>query len=209
MSEYTLPQIRLYAEIAHEGQKRKNSGEPYINHPIMVMEMLKIWGVNDKDVLAAALLHDTVEDTHVTIDEIREVANDRVASIVDELTIVADNRIQKAVEIAKFKDKSPEAVLIKVADRICNIFDFAITCQENTIEYYEAGFPIFKSFVGKKSGIVSLFGDEVFDEAYRCYYNFAKNFIASFQDFLSEVNCFSTAYFLNRNINDKSAIDLL
>lgn len=70
-----------FARKAHFGQTRKNSDEPYVNHPIEVMEIVSTM-TDDKNVLTAAVLHDTVEDTDVTLEEIRERFGDRVAELV-------------------------------------------------------------------------------------------------------------------------------
>ena len=72
------------AEEAHRGQKR-NSGEPYINHCLAVAQILAEMRV-PPEVLAAGLLHDTVEDTTVTLNDIRNDFGDVVASLVDEVT---------------------------------------------------------------------------------------------------------------------------
>ena len=72
------------AERAHEGQKRK-SGEPYITHPIAVAQILADLGIGPKTV-AAALLHDTVEDTAYTLDQVRADFGDEIAMLVDGVT---------------------------------------------------------------------------------------------------------------------------
>ena len=77
-----------FAAIKHKDQRRKNkSAVPYINHPIGVAKILTSEGkVTDPIVLQAALLHDTVEDTDTTIEEIRDAFGDKVQSIVAEVT---------------------------------------------------------------------------------------------------------------------------
>src|SRR5258708_14337827 len=72
------------AEEAHHGQKR-NSGEPYINHCLAVAQILAELRV-PPEVLAAGLLHDTVEDTSVTLPEVRRDFGDAIASLVDGVT---------------------------------------------------------------------------------------------------------------------------
>jgi GTP pyrophosphokinase len=72
------------AEQAHEGQKRV-SGEPYINHCVAVAAILAEYGV-PPTVIAAALLHDIVEDTPVTLDQIRKDFGDEIARLVDGVT---------------------------------------------------------------------------------------------------------------------------
>jgi GTP pyrophosphokinase len=70
------------AKKAHEGQKRK-SGEPYINHPVAVEKIIhEEWGIEDETIRIVALLHDTVEDTDLTLDEIRNEFGEEVATLV-------------------------------------------------------------------------------------------------------------------------------
>ena len=73
-----------FARAAHKGQKRM-SGEDFIVHPIAVMKILEEWGM-DEDTVIAGVLHDTVEDTSVTISEIREKFGENVAFLVDGVT---------------------------------------------------------------------------------------------------------------------------
>src|SRR3954469_6212420 len=72
------------AEKAHDGQKRR-SGEPYITHPLAVAQILAELGLGAKAV-AAALLHDTVEDTEYSLDMVRHDFGDEVAMLVDGVT---------------------------------------------------------------------------------------------------------------------------
>ena len=72
------------AEQAHDGQKRK-SGEPYITHPVAVAQILADLGIGPKTI-AAALLHDTVEDTDYTLDQVRADFGDEIAMLVDGVT---------------------------------------------------------------------------------------------------------------------------
>ena len=73
-----------FATKAHEGQLRK-SGDPYIVHPLAVMQILKDWGM-DEDTCIAGVLHDTVEDTDVTLEDIRREFGETVAFLVDGVT---------------------------------------------------------------------------------------------------------------------------
>ena len=79
-----------FATKAHEGQKRK-SGEPYIVHPKAVMETLIEWGM-DEDTVIAGVLHDTVEDTEVTLDDVKKEFGESVAFLVDGVTKIGKAR---------------------------------------------------------------------------------------------------------------------
>jgi (p)ppGpp synthase/HD superfamily hydrolase len=75
-----------FAAEAHAGQERKGDGSPYIAHPTEVARLLDAEGVADDDLLAATFLHDVVEDTEHTIDEIHERFGAEVARIVAAMT---------------------------------------------------------------------------------------------------------------------------
>ncbi|MBQ3468352.1 bifunctional (p)ppGpp synthetase/guanosine-3',5'-bis(diphosphate) 3'-pyrophosphohydrolase [Candidatus Saccharibacteria bacterium] len=75
---------------AHEGQFRK-SGDPYISHPLAVMKIVEDWGM-DEDTVVAAVLHDTVEDTDITLDDIKNEFGEQVAFLVDGVTKLGNAR---------------------------------------------------------------------------------------------------------------------
>lgn len=115
-----------FAAKYHRHQQRKNAERtPYVNHPIRVALNLARAGVTDDDVLVAALLHDTVEDTTATIEDVRAAFGDRVASIVAEVTddksLPKDER--KRLQIVNAPHKSAEAKLVKLADKLDNLGD--------------------------------------------------------------------------------------
>lgn len=78
------------AKKAHEGQSRK-TGEPYIVHPLAVKKILEEWGM-DEDTIIAGILHDTVEDTPLTLDDIRKEFGESVAFLVDGVTKLSTAR---------------------------------------------------------------------------------------------------------------------
>ena len=112
------------AEKAHRGQKRK-SGEPYITHPVAVSQILADLGIGPRGI-AAALLHDTVEDTDYTLDELRADFGDEVALLVDGVTKLdklkygdsAQAETVRKMVIAMSKDL--RVLIIKLADRLHN-----------------------------------------------------------------------------------------
>ncbi|BAU32232.1 RelA/SpoT family protein [Microcella alkaliphila] len=112
------------AENAHEGQTRK-SGEPYITHPLAVAQILAELGLGVKT-LAAALLHDTVEDTDYTLDQLRVEFGDEVAMLVDGVTKLdkvkygdsAQAETVRKMIVAMSKDI--RVLVIKLADRLHN-----------------------------------------------------------------------------------------
>ena len=80
-----IDQAIRFAASAHKDMTRKGNEQPYIFHPLEVLNLVSMMTLDD-DVLCAAVLHDTVEDTPVTAGEIRELFGDRVAALVALLT---------------------------------------------------------------------------------------------------------------------------
>lgn len=114
-----------FAAEKHRKQRRKDAeASPYINHPIELANVLANEGnVTDIDILCAAVLHDTLEDTETTAEELREIFGERITAIIIDLTddksLPYDVRKQKQIEHAP--DCLPEARLVKLADKICNL----------------------------------------------------------------------------------------
>lgn len=90
MSKKRIEHAIKFATEAHNGQKRK-SGDPYIVHPLAVMKILEDWGM-DEDTVIAGVLHDTVEDTEVTLDDIKNEFGESVAFLVDGVTKLSKAR---------------------------------------------------------------------------------------------------------------------
>lgn len=116
-----------YAAIKHRDQRRKDQFKsPYINHPIDVVNWLVLAGYeNDQELLAAAVLHDTIEDTGTSYEELATVFGKDIADIVMECT---DNK--KLDKITRKKEQikhaaviSKKAKLVKLADKLSNMFD--------------------------------------------------------------------------------------
>jgi guanosine-3',5'-bis(diphosphate) 3'-pyrophosphohydrolase len=118
-----------FAAHKHRDQRRKDAeASPYINHPIALAEVLAAeGGVGDIEVLAAALLHDTIEDTATTFEELVEHFGGRIAAMVGEVT--DDQKLPKAerkrLQIVHAAGLSAGAKLVKLADKICNLRDVA------------------------------------------------------------------------------------
>jgi guanosine-3',5'-bis(diphosphate) 3'-pyrophosphohydrolase len=116
-----------FAAQKHKDQKRKGSdGEPYINHPVEVANLLvNVGKVEDVDIITASLLHDTVEDCGVKVEEISKVFGTAVAEYVREVT--DDKSLPKAerkrLQIEHAPHLSPGAKQIKLADKISNVRD--------------------------------------------------------------------------------------
>ncbi|MEE2674793.1 MAG: HD domain-containing protein [Myxococcota bacterium] len=123
----TLLQTLHFAADKHRDQRRKDPGaSPYINHPIAVAELLaRQGGVSDLTILQAALLHDTVEDTETSLEELVDAFGSEVGRIVDEVS--DDKSLEKArrkqLQIEHAPHLSEAAKVVKLSDKICNVSD--------------------------------------------------------------------------------------
>jgi (p)ppGpp synthase/HD superfamily hydrolase len=126
----------------HDGQYRKHTELPFVIHPITVMYLLTTWGIQDEEILAAALLHDTLEDTDLDELTIWKEFGQRVANFVQDLT--KDEDEDKEEYLNGFVNKSIEVILIKVADRLINTLDFSNSGQDRYANtYFWQAKPIF------------------------------------------------------------------
>lgn len=125
-----LLQAVKFASSKHRTQKRKDNETPYINHPLEVMEIIATHGkVDDVEVLAAAVLHDTIEDTETTADELRTMFGERVTFMVLECT--DDKALPKSERKRLQQDHAPHlstgAKAIKIGDKVSNMRDMVET----------------------------------------------------------------------------------
>lgn len=143
-----IQKSREFSRSKHEGVFRKNSEEPYFNHPDRVAAMVEEFG-GDAEQIAAAYLHDVVEDTDVEIDEILKEFGPNVANLVIWLTnrchkSHGNRKMRKMLEREFFKHAPDRAKTVKVCDIIDNISDmslqpksFADLYLSEKIEFYE------------------------------------------------------------------------
>lgn len=122
----------IYATSKHINQKRKYTGEDYINHSLEVaskiLEYMKNENFSDKEctiMYCSAILHDTVEDTSATIEEIELFAGKEIADMVNWLTNVSkpedgNRKIRKMKDLEHIMSAPLPAICIKIADVICN-----------------------------------------------------------------------------------------
>jgi GTP diphosphokinase / guanosine-3',5'-bis(diphosphate) 3'-diphosphatase len=159
-----------FAAQKHRDQRRKDKeASPYINHPIQLANVL--WhegGVADPVVIAAALLHDTVEDTETSWQELRGEFGDEIADIVLEVTDVKwlKKVVRKRLQVARARHASKSARLVKLADKICNLRDVAARPPagwplERRQEYFEWAKEVVDKLRGTHPGL-----ERKFDDAY-------------------------------------------
>lgn len=135
------------AKKAHAGQTRKFTGEPYIVHPARVAMAVSLLGYADEEMVAAAWLHDVLEDTTTTYAQIVSHTSDSVYRLVKELTFDEANlssltyEQKKQVQNAHTAQASRRAKSIKILDRLDNLEDFARSvesgsCKLDKLERY-------------------------------------------------------------------------
>lgn len=129
INENLVHRAELFARAAHGavGQVRKYNGEPYVNHCAEVAEILCKYATNwvSAEMIAAAWLHDTVEDTKITLDDIRDCFGAEVELLVEELTDVSrpedgNRKVRKQKDLEHTAQASVEGKSIKLADLISN-----------------------------------------------------------------------------------------
>ena len=117
----------VFAAEKHQGDVRKNKQRsPYITHPLLVAEaILRIGEIQNVTILTAAILHDTIEDTETTTDDIRERFGEEVLSIILEVTDdkSLSKMVRKRLQVAHAPELSYEARIVKLADKLINCRD--------------------------------------------------------------------------------------
>ena len=159
-----------FAAHKHRDQRRKDvAGSPYINHPIALTHVLvNEAAVDDERVLIAAILHDTIEDTETTEQELVDEFGREIAGIVmevsDDKTLDKDER--KRLQIEHAAHISHCAKLVKLADKICNLRDMAAAppagwSRRRKQEYFDWA----KAVIDQLRGAHPVL-EQIFDEAY-------------------------------------------
>ena len=162
MPELSLKDVFAFATKAHEGQKRKYTGEDYIIHPMAVSRMVSLHGGSLVQ-QAGALLHDVVEDTAHTLDEIETLFGSEVATLVEWLTDTSrpedgNRAIRKAIDRKRLANAPAEAQFVKLADLIDN---------SKTIFIFDKSFaPMFKAEMALLvKDMTKVVGSSLWDEA--------------------------------------------
>ena len=131
-----------FAIDAHHNTERRGKDYPYIIHPMEAAAIVATM-TNDQELLAAAILHDTVEDTDVTIEEIREVFGDRVAMLVQNETAPLDDsltwREKKAAQLKQLADAPHDSKVVALGDKFSNMSGIAL-------DYRQIGDEVWKRF---------------------------------------------------------------
>lgn len=147
-----------FARDAHTGMTRKFSGRPYYEHVARVAARVSMIPGATEEMIAAAYLHDTIEDCGVTKNELTEAFGPKVAHLVAELTnpsafepLASEKRaVRRAADRDHLSEVSREAKLIKMADRIDNLLDFSVA---------EAGDKFSLLFAKETRALLAVIGD--------------------------------------------------
>ena len=155
-----------FAARKHRDQRRKDAeASPYINHPIALAHVLVHEGeIDDPVVLAAALLHDTIEDTETSEGELVETFGPEIAAIVKEVTDDKSlaKQERKRLQVEHAPQLSPRARLVKLADKICNLRDVvdappAEWPLERRREYFDWAKAVVDGMRGVNPGLEAVF----------------------------------------------------
>ncbi len=135
-----------FASLAHMGMKRKGNNQPYIFHPLEVMSLVSMMTL-DEEVLCAAILHDTVEDTDVSIEDIKENFSDRVASLVNYESEDKRGNVNKAATWKKRKEETIERIaslddegakMVCLADKVSNLRSIHLGLLDKGEEFWQS-----------------------------------------------------------------------
>ena len=159
-----------FAAKKHSTQKRKGADEqPYINHPLEVLNLLiNVGKIEDYNVLIAAVLHDTIEDTETTKEEITELFGadvcEMVLEVTDDKSLPKAERKQKQIEHAPHLSRG--ARYIKLGDKISNIRDVSENppdgwSDERRLEYVEWGEKVIGGLRGVNENLENYFDELV------------------------------------------------
>ena len=155
----TLHEAIRFAEKAHRGQKRKGTDIDYIVHPMEVLQILTTMNAS-QELLIAGLLHDTVEDTDITIDDIRKAFGEKVSSLVEshteDRTKTWKERKQHTIDVLKEADRDTR--LLIMADKVSNL-------RSMLSDYAQIGETLWSRFNAPKE-LQSWYNSEVQDALY-------------------------------------------
>ena len=155
-----------FASLKHKDQRRKDpDASPYINHPIAVAETLwRIGRVRNIATIISGILHDTLEDTKTTPEELQAVFGEEIRSVVEEVS--DDKGLSKAdrkrLQVENANHKSKRARQIKMADKICNIQDIAVCpppdwTRDRKIEYIRWSRAVINEIRGTNAALETYF----------------------------------------------------
>jgi len=159
----------IWAQAYHHGKKRRFSGESYAKHPIRVAALVSLVPDATDDMICAALLHDLVEDTEVTLPEIRRVFGDSVGALVAGLTrpsaaMEGSRRAhwkQVQADREHMKTICPEAKIIKLCDRLDNLKDIELAAVEFSEWYLRDSEEMLEDIGGASEALSKMLSERI------------------------------------------------
>ena len=153
-----------FAAFKHKFQRRKGYLRiPYINHPIKVSNLIANSGETNVNLLIAALLHDTLEDTDTNEQELADLFGINVLNIVKEVTdnMLLREKERKELQVTKAPYLSQYAKIIKIADKICNMNDILnyplMWRRARKLHYFQWSMRVFNNCKGINNQLDTLF----------------------------------------------------
>lgn len=152
--------VKGIVDKAHGNVRRNESGIPYVFHPFDVMMALVMWGIRDQEMFKAALCHDIKEDTPFPSADLLTAIGPIAYGYVDELTYDGMKHYSKEAYIASFSKRSIQALVIKLADRIRNIREFASAPDHDGYanKYANKAEALFAAYDARVDEVVATFG---------------------------------------------------
>lgn len=164
-----------FAVVKHKEQKRKGTDMPYIVHPIEVMQILTASGCSD-EMIVTGILHDTVEDTDATINEIQALFGDKVAILVgaesEDKSKTWEER--KSRTIAHLKECDRDTALCALADKLSNAISIAAdldTCGDKVWARFNRPYPQIKWYYTEIKAATVRFSDSPIWQEYAAVCN--------------------------------------
>jgi guanosine-3',5'-bis(diphosphate) 3'-pyrophosphohydrolase len=158
-----LQKAMSFALAKHSGQTRKSWRVPYVFHVMDVTYQLGKLGIEDEITLCSAVLHDTLEDTETTYNELIDNFGDQVATLVCELTcLVSDDKEKYIQSFGHIDYTTTSALVIKLADRTCNIQDCIAAGKHKWAKnMFRKGEVLWDFVEDRKSEIEEMYGKAV------------------------------------------------
>jgi GTP diphosphokinase / guanosine-3',5'-bis(diphosphate) 3'-diphosphatase len=172
MQDKRIIQAAYFAAEKHRTQRRKDTEKtPYINHPLALANVLSVeCSIDDVEVICGALLHDTIEDTNASKEELLENFGENITRIVLEVTDdkTLDKIERKEAQVAHAPHISDQAKLVKLADKISNLRDISASppigwSVERKQEYFDWAARVIDGLRGIHPGLEALF-DQIYSK---------------------------------------------
>jgi len=147
--ETNLDKAAKFAGKFHTGQIRKSTGIPYVSHCFDVMKQVAEYGAQADKILSAALLHDLIEDCDIDKHEIGFTFGIDIAQIVEHCsrTPTLNSKKQKLDWLRGFENKTIESIVIKIADRYCNVTDYIRAGNSKYAMWYNLqAYPLYSTY---------------------------------------------------------------